>query len=54
MRNFFSKAKKSGRDSEDSSYEENLRNAIDLRQKKSKATDFYIRLSELTERIEVY
>jgi len=32
----------------------NIRNAIALRQKKSKVSDFYVRLAELKDRIEVY
>eukprot|EP00347_Sterkiella_histriomuscorum_P016649 403352382 len=34
--------------------DQNLRNAIELRQKKSKITDFYVKLTELKDRIEVY
>ena len=34
--------------------DDNIRNAIALRQKKSKVSDFYLRLAELKDRIEVY
>ena len=34
--------------------DENLRNAIELRIKKSKVTDFYLKLTELKDRIEMY
>ena len=34
--------------------DDNIRNAIALRQKKSKVSDFYFRLAELKDRIEVY
>ena len=34
--------------------DENVRNAIELRQKKSKVTDFYLKLAELKDRIDVY